>query len=97
MPKLCEFENCKKRASYGYFYGKPLRYNDLYNAFSGKWIYIRFNPDKYTNKKGRRKNPTIATRLIVLHKEIEKQIERIKNEENTELVERIYLYYDNYN
>jgi len=25
MPKLCEFENCVKRASYGYYYGKPLR------------------------------------------------------------------------
>ena len=28
------------------------RYNDLYMAYSGKWIYIRFNPDKYKDKKG---------------------------------------------
>jgi len=72
------------------------RYDDLYMAFSGKWIYIRFNPDKYINKKGTRKNPTIANRLYVLKDEIEKQMKRIENDENTELVERIYLYYDGY-
>ena len=25
MPKLCEFENCRKQASYGYFYQTPER------------------------------------------------------------------------
>ena len=70
------------------------RYDDLYMAFSGKWIYIRFNPDKYVNKSGTRKNPTIANRLYVLKDEIEKQMKRIENDENAELVERIYLYYD---
>ena len=25
MPKLCNFENCMKRAVYAYHYGKPLR------------------------------------------------------------------------
>ena len=73
------------------------RYDDLYMAHSGKWVYIRFNPDKYINKNGIRKNPTIAARLNVLKDEIDKQIKRIENEENTELVERIYLYYDGYN
>ena len=24
MPKLCEFETCRKQASYGEFYGKPV-------------------------------------------------------------------------
>ena len=28
MPKLCEFENCRKQASYGYFYQKPQRCKD---------------------------------------------------------------------
>jgi hypothetical protein len=73
------------------------RYDDLYMAHSGKWVYIRFNPDKYINQNGIRKNPTIAARLNVLKDEIDKQIKRIDNEENTELVERIYLYYDGYN
>jgi hypothetical protein len=72
------------------------RYNDLYMAFSGKWIYIRFNPDKFRNKKGKNVNPTIAKRLVRLKEEILKQIERIEKEENTELVERIYLYYDGF-
>jgi hypothetical protein len=72
------------------------RYDDLYMAHSGKWVYIRFNPDKYINQNGIRKNPTIAARLNVLKDEIDKQIKRIDNEENTELVERIYLYYDGY-
>ena len=73
------------------------RYDDLYMAHGGKWIYIRFNPDKYKSKKGNNKNPEISTRLTVLKQEIEKQLERIKKEENTELIERIYMYYDNYN
>ena len=28
------------------------RYNDLYMAFSGRWVYIRFNPDKYKGNNG---------------------------------------------
>ena len=28
MPKLCEFENCRKQASYGYFYQKAERCKD---------------------------------------------------------------------
>ena len=72
------------------------RYDDLMCGFTGKWVYIRFNPDKYINNKGQRKNPTIGTRLFELQKEIEKQIKRIEKEENTELIERIYMYYDNY-
>jgi hypothetical protein len=72
------------------------RYDDLYMAFSGKWVYIRFNPDKYVAKNGKNKNPMLATRLPVLLDEIKRQITRIENEQNKELVERIYLYYDNY-
>ncbi len=70
------------------------RYNDLFMAFSGKWIYIRFNPDKYIAKTGKRKNPTIATRLGKLKLEIEKQIARAETGENNKLVERFYMYYD---
>ena len=72
------------------------RYDDLYMAHSGKWIYIRFNPDKYINAQGIRKNPMIATRLEALKTEIEKQLERVEREENVELVERVYMYYDGY-
>jgi hypothetical protein len=55
------------------------RYDDLFMAHSGKWIYIRFNPDKYINAQGVRKNPMIATRLEALKTEIEKQLEGRKN------------------
>ena len=73
------------------------RYNDLYMGFSGKWVYIRFNPDKYIDEEGKKRNPAIATRLRVLGTEIDTQIKRIKRGLNSELVERIYLYYDGYN
>jgi hypothetical protein len=72
------------------------RYDDLFMAFSGKWIYIRFNPDKYISKNGISKNPMISTRLAELKQEIERQIERIQKEENKEFIERIYLYYDGF-
>jgi len=69
------------------------RYNDLYMAYSGKWIYIRFNPDKF-KKNNTNVNPSIAKRLPKLKEEIEKQFRRIENNENKELVERVYLYFD---
>ena len=72
---------------------EEIRHNDLMMAFSGKWIYIRFNPDKY-KKNGKSVNPSISTRLQVLKNEIDKQIKRIENEENAELLERHYLFYD---
>lgn len=73
------------------------RYHDCYMALSAKMIFIRFNPDKYINKNGVKKNPTIATRLITLQKEIDNQIERIGKGDNEELLEIIKLYYNNYN
>jgi hypothetical protein len=75
---------------------EQIRYDDLYMAFSGKWIYIRFNPDKYKNSKGKLRNTKIDDRLLTLKREIEKQILRIKNDMNAEILERVYLYYDGY-
>jgi len=66
----------------------------LYMAYSGKWIYIRFNPDQYKNKQGRLENPMLSTRLVALQKEIEKQMARIERDENVDLVERVYMYYN---
>ena len=76
---------------------EEIRYDDLFMAHSGKWIYIRFNPDKYKSTDGKNKNPEIATRLTKLKKEIETQIKRIKNDKNTGVLEKKYMYYDNYN
>jgi hypothetical protein len=73
---------------------EEIRYDDLMMLHGGKFIYIRFNPDKYTEK-GKNKNPQIKTRLTALQKEIEKQVNRIENEENENLLEIVYMYYDN--
>lgn len=50
------------------------RYNDLFMAFGGKFIFIRFNPDKYKDKNGKSCNPMLVNRLLVLESEINKQI-----------------------
>lgn len=41
-------------------------------------------------------NPSISTRLFKLKEEFAKQIKRIENEENNDLLEVKYLYFDNY-
>jgi hypothetical protein len=73
------------------------RYNDLLTTFTCKYIFIRFNPDSYNDTKGKKCNPSISTRLTKLKEEIDKQIQRIENEENNDLLEVKYLYFDNYN
>ncbi len=75
---------------------EEIRYHDLYMIFSGKWIFIRFNPDAYTDHKGTRKNQKIASRLPILAMEIQRHIKRIEQEENSELVEIHTLYYNGY-
>jgi len=72
------------------------RYNDLLVNFTCKYIIIRFNPDSYVNKKGVKTNPYISARLEELKKEMDKQIKRIENNENAELLEVVHLYYDGY-
>jgi hypothetical protein len=69
------------------------RYNDLFMAYGGKFIFIRFNPDKYVED-GKSRNPMLVNRLPVLESEINKQIKRIEMSENAELLEVIELYYD---
>ena len=76
---------------------EEIRYDDIAMIHGGKFIFIRFNPDKFTNYKGVKMNPILYLRLSKLKNEIEKQIERIINDENEDLIEIIYLYYDNYN
>jgi len=70
------------------------RYNDMYMVFSGKWYYIRFNPDIYNDKNGYRINPPIQTRLIALKKAVDNAIVIIENGQNTELVTIEYMYFD---
>jgi hypothetical protein len=76
---------------------EEIRYDDLYMLHSGKFIFIRLNPDKFKNKDGKSLNPMLYIRLPILKEEIEKQIKRIESEENVELLEIIKLYYDEIN
>lgn len=70
------------------------RYNDLFMDFSGKYIFIRYNPDMYTDGSGKKKNPHFATRMAALEKELEAQLQRINEGKNSELLEIIHLFYD---
>ena len=70
------------------------RYDDLMCGLTCKWIYIRFNPDSYRDGNGDRHNPDIIDRLPSLYKEIQKQLHRIQNSENTKFVEVVHMYYD---
>ena len=67
---------------------EEIRYDDLYMIHSGKWIYIRFNPDIT-----RTQNVDLEDRIDILLSEIAKQIKRIEMGENKDLVEIIKLFY----
>ena len=69
-------------------YDEEIRYDDLYMIHSGKWIFIRFNPDNTRTDK-----TDIEDRITQLLEEMETQIERIKNDKNKELVEIIKMFY----
>ena len=65
---------------------EEIRYDDVYMIHSGKWIFIRFNPDTNVSK------IDIADKLVKLIKTIKKCIYKIENEENIDLIEIIKLY-----
>ena len=67
---------------------EEIRYHDLYMLHSGKWLFIRFNPDVM----GARQEP-LAERFERLVAEVAMQTGRIEREENVELLEVIKLYY----
>ncbi len=77
-------------------YDEMIRYDEAFKCLmihGGKFIYIRYNPDPY-KENGIKMDPPIEERLEALKKEIEKQIMRVENDENTELLEIIPMYYD---
>jgi len=83
-----------------------IRYDDLFMAgHGGKWIYIRFNPDSYVDANGKRikgffdsKNVRrpgeIERRLDTLKTCIDTHIDRARNDKNDDLLEIIYLFFD---
>ena len=87
---LCIEVDEKQHASY---MTDEIRYNDLYMTFSGKFIFIRFNPDNYRID-GELKKTKMETRLNSLSDAINKHITRIEHEDNSELLEIHKLYYN---
>ena len=67
-------------------YDEEIRYHDLFMIHSGKWIFIRFNPDNNISKLD------IDDKLDKLIETINDCIDRIENNENTELLEIYKLY-----
>jgi hypothetical protein len=65
---------------------EELRYDDVYMIHSGKWIFIRFNPDNNISKLD------IDDKIDTLIDKINECISRIKKDENTELIEIYKLY-----
>ena len=71
-----------------------IRYANLFMDFTGKYIFIRYNPDKFIDKYNKSKNPFFNTRIEALENVIDKHIKRIENNENTELLEIHHLFYN---
>ena len=67
-------------------YDEEIRYDDLFMIHSGKWIFIRFNPDDNISK------VDIYDKLRNLVDVMHNCIEQIHRGENTELVKIIKLY-----
>jgi hypothetical protein len=65
---------------------EEIRYDDVYMIHSGKWIFIRFNPDSNVSK------IDIQDKLNKLVETINDCIYRIEKEENVELIEIHKLY-----
>ena len=62
--------------------------------FSGKYMFIRYNPDNFIDKYNKCKNPSFDNRMVVLSMLIDKHCQRIQNEENDDLFEIHDLFYD---
>jgi hypothetical protein len=75
---------------------EEIRYDDLYLIHSGKFVFIRFNPDKYIDSDGKPIDIPLKKRMPDLQAEVNKQINRILHDENNELLEIVHLFYDGY-
>ena len=71
-----------------------IRYNDIISAHTEyKYIFIRYNPDSYKIN-NISIDPDKKIRYAKLAEMINKQIERIDRNENNEILEIYYLFYD---
>lgn len=70
------------------------RYDNLFMDFSGKFIFIRYNPDRYRSQ-GRSRDPPFEERMNCLLLEIQRHTTRIERDQNRDLVEIHKLFFDN--
>ncbi len=75
-------------------YNENERYNDLFMDFSGKYIFIRYNPDEYNDENQIKQNPEFDKRMKILINIINLIKLRIKNELNEDLIEIYNIFYD---
>ena len=68
---------------------EEIRYDDLFMIHSGKWIFIRFNPDDNIDNVSK---VDIDDKIDKLIETINDCIDRINNDENNELIEIYKLY-----
>ena len=69
-------------------------YDDLFMDFSGKYIFIRYNPDPYKDTDDKKRNPKFGARMALLEQLINMLTRRINNKLNTERSEVNHLCYD---
>ena len=61
--------------------------------FSGRYIFLRYNPDNFIDKYNISKKPSFRKRIDILENNIEQHIDRIGHGLNTDLVEISFLFY----
>jgi hypothetical protein len=75
---------------------EEIRYDDLFMVHGGKFVFIRFNPDKYINRHNTKVNPYMKKRMERVSDEIIYQSNRILEDRNEQLVDIVYLFYDKF-
>ena len=73
-------------------YDDNIRYDTLLMDFSGKYISIKYNPDKFIDNTP--KNPFFSEKMGLLKNNSEKHIQRIEHGLNTDLIEIYRLFYN---
>jgi len=71
------------------------RYKEFINEYHYKYIFIRYNPDKFKTT-GIIYNPEKDLRYNILSNEIDKQIDLIKTNKIKNKIDIFYLFYDDY-
>ena len=74
-------------------YDENIRYDNLFMDCNGKYIFIRYSPDKFIDKYNTSKNPFFQKRMDLLDNNNEKHINKIENGLNIDLIEIHHLFY----